>query len=294
MTDREAEAVSVFVPGHVTGFFSVHEDDDPAKAGSKGGGIALTDGVELVLEPADRTVVEVDGARTDVAAVDRVLDAFDVSARIDITPTAPIGAGFGLSGAIALGTAIGLNALSEKAATMNELARIAHVADVEAGTGLGDVVAQLRGGVPLRTEPGAPDHGRLDGIPAAGRIEYTTLGELDTEEIISGDVGTINAAGAAALERCLEEPTLEQLFRQSRRFAETSGLLPAELATVIEAVREHGGQAAMGMLGRTVFAPGTALTDAGYEARSCRIDHGGVRLGADGVVYYPRTAQFEM
>lgn len=287
------ETVSVFVPSHVTGFFSVHEHDDPAKAGSRGAGLTLTDGIECTIEPVPETTVEVDGATTDVASVEHVLEAFEPSARIEIDPTAPIGAGFGLSGAMALGTAIGLNALSEEARTANELARIGHVADVSAGTGLGDVVAQQRGGIPIRREPGAPEHGELDGVPGAGRVEYATLGDLSTEEIITGDVDSINAAGEAALAGFLERPSLERLLGHSREFARDSGLLPDELSVVIDAVEEAGGEAAMGMLGRTVFALGTGLTDAGYDARACRIDHGGARLASDGVVYYPPTAEFE-
>ncbi len=288
-----AETVSVFVPSHVTSFFSVHEHEEPAKAGSRGAGLTLTDGVECTLERAPETTVEVDGAATEVAAVDHVLEAFEPSARIEIEATAPIGAGFGLSGAMALGTAIGLNAFASEARTANELARIAHVADVRAGTGLGDVVAQLRGGIPIRREPGAPPHGELDGVPGAGRVEYTTRGELSTEEIITGDVDAINGAGEAALAGFLERPSLPRLFAHAREFARDSGLLPEELAVVIEAVEEAGGEAAMGMLGRTVFTLGTGLTDAGYDARACRIDHGGARIASDGVVYYPPTAEFE-
>ena len=34
----------------------------------------------------------------------------------------------------------------------------------------------------------------------------------------------------------------------------------------------------MAMLGRTVFALGTGLSDAGYDPESCRIDAAGARL----------------
>jgi len=74
----------------------------------------------------------------------------------------------------------------------NELIRIAHEAEVGRGTGLGDVVAQARGGVPIRLEPGAPGVGELDGIPADARVEYVTFGELSTEDVLGGDTAALS------------------------------------------------------------------------------------------------------
>ncbi|ELK56061.1 hypothetical protein D320_01323, partial [Haloferax sp. BAB-2207] len=36
-----SDDATAFVPGHVTGFFSAHPDDDPAVAGSRGAGLTL-------------------------------------------------------------------------------------------------------------------------------------------------------------------------------------------------------------------------------------------------------------
>ena len=58
----------------------------------------------------------------------------------------PLGCGFGLSGASALAAAYALNSLLNLKKPKKELAFIAHVAEVENGTGLGDVVNQYFGG----------------------------------------------------------------------------------------------------------------------------------------------------
>lgn len=277
------DAVQLFVPAHITGLFSVHRRDAPRTTGSRGAGITLTDGIHLEIAPAERTQVELDGSAIHVSAVDQVCEAFDQHATIRIHSDVPLGSGFGVSGAMALGTALGLNTFAAQPRTENELTEIAHVADVEAGTGLGDVVAQMRGGIPLRREPGAPGYGELDGIAARARIEYLPLGDLSTQTVLSGDLTQLNAAGEAALDRLLADPTLDRFMEEASRFARASDLLTADVATVLETVNTTAPQASMAMLGRTVFAVGTALSDAGYEPASCAIDVGGARRTDVGV-----------
>ncbi len=267
-----------FVPGHVTGFFSVHDDDDPIRAGSRGAGLTLTDGVSVRVEPAEERSVSIDGRRIEIAPVERVLDALSATCRIAAETDLPIGAGFGTSGAMTLGTALAVNSAFDRRLSTNELVRLAHGAEVLSGTGLGDVVAQAHGGIPIRLESGAPPHGRLDAVPATARIEYVTFGELATEEVLSGETETLSAAGTRALSALVEEPTLPRLMLASRRFAREAGLLTDEVRAAIEAVTEAGGEASMAMLGRTVFALGTGLTDAGYDPAVCRTHPAGATL----------------
>ena len=274
------DAVRVFVPGHVTGFFSVHRDPDPRVAGSRGAGITLADGVEVIVQRTGDAGLYVDDTAMTMEPVETVLEQLEVSPAIHARTAVPLGAGFGVSGAITLGTAIGVNALYACNRTENELGTIAHAAEVAAATGLGDVVAQLRGGVPIRRAPGAPTIGQLDGIPIGGRIEYLSFGERSTEDIIGGDTTAINLAGEAALEGLLAEPTLDSLFEQSRRFSRSAGLLTSATETAIDRVGAVGGEAAMAMIGNTVFARDTGLSDAGYDPSRCQIATRGVRIDA--------------
>jgi pantoate kinase len=275
---NEEEPARAFVPGHVTGFFSAHSHDDPERAGSRGAGVTLTDGVTVEVSPAETTAVNLDGRQISVEAVAGVLDALGVSARVEAETPLPLGSGFGVSGALALGTALAANYRFDCGRSENELITIAHVAEVRAGSGLGDVVAQARGGVPIRLEPGAPEHNHLDGIPAGGVVEYLTLGELSTAEVISGDTDRLSNAGEAALTELRRDPTLETFVWASRQFAREADLLTPAVEEIIEDVRATGGAAAMAMLGETVFAPDTGLSDAGYEATACRIHPAGATL----------------
>ncbi|MFW5974322.1 MAG: pantoate kinase [Natrialbaceae archaeon] len=273
-----ADLARAFVPGHVTGFFTSHPDPDPTKAGSQGGGIALTHGVTVTVSHADATSVTLGGEPIEMGAVERVLDALEVTAAVRGETDLPLGSGFGVSGGMALGTALAANEAFDRRLSENELVTIAHGAEVQAGTGLGDVVAQARGGVPIRLEPGGPQHNKLDGIPARRRVEYHTIGGFSTDDVLSGDTEQLTRAGKQALSTVVGEPTMASFMRASRQFSRESGLLTAPVYEVIDDVSEARGTAAMAMLGETVFALGTGLSDAGYDPAVCEIHPAGATL----------------
>jgi len=273
-----ADVAQVFVPGHVTGFFTTDPDPDPTKAGSRGAGIALSDGVTVTARPASEARIVLNGEEIRMESVERTLRALEVRAEIRGVTDLPIGAGFGVSGAMALGAALTVNSAFDRRLSENELVTIAHGAEVEAGTGLGDVVAQARGGVPIRLEPGGPQDNLLDGIPAQERVEYHVMGELSTDEVLRGETDALTEAGRTALSAVVGEPTMDQFMRASRRFSRESGLLTDEVLAVIRDVSEAGGTAAMAMLGETVFALGTGLSDAGYDPDVCWIHGAGATL----------------
>ncbi|MEF8902301.1 MAG: pantoate kinase [Halovenus sp.] len=266
-----ADVAQAFVPGHATGFFTTNPADDPTKAGSRGAGIALSDGVSVTVRPADEQSVVLNGERVEMEAVERVLDALDARAEVRGVTDLPVGAGFGVSGAMALGAALAANAAFDRALSENELITVAHGAEVQAGTGLGDVVAQARGGVPIRLEPGGPQDNKIDAIPARSRIEYQSLGELPTGDVLEGETAVLTEAGKQALSRVVRDPTLGTFMDASRAFSRESQLLTAPVQEIIRDVAEAGGTAAMAMLGETVFALGSGLSDAGYEPAVCHV-----------------------
>jgi len=272
------DAATAFVPGHITGFFTPREHEDPTKAGSQGAGLTLSDGVTVSVRPADRTEVYLDDTSIEIEPVERVLDALDATAQVTAESAVPIGTGFGVSGAMALGTALAANRAFSRQLSENELVTIAHGAEVQSGTGLGDVVAQARGGIPVRLEPGGPQDNLLDGIPRRARVEYVTFGELPTEDVIGGNTGPLERAGERALSRLVREPTLTSFIYASRRFAREAGLLTKRVRDTVQDVSDADGEASMAMLGETVFALGTGLSDAGYDPTVCRTHAAGATL----------------
>jgi len=269
-----------FVPGHVTGFFTVDRADDPTKAGSRGAGLALSEGVAVTVRPADEREVVLNGESAAIEAVGRVLDALEATVQVRGVTDLPIGSGFGVSGAMALGTALAANDLLDRGLSTYELATIAHGAEVQAGTGLGDVVAQLHGGVPIRLEPGSPQYNKMDAVPARSRVEFQTFGELPTSEVIDGDTTALSTAGERALSSVVQNPTLPAFMQASRQFSREADLLSDQVYDVVTDVAESGGEATMGMLGQTVVALGTGLSDAGYDPTVCQIDPTGATLVA--------------
>lgn len=304
------------VPAHVTAFFAPARADDPAESGATGAGLALTDGIETVVTPRDGRPtpesnnestpesnnesmsgsdaesmsgsdaestpshrITLNGDPVSIDAVEGVLARLAVpAATVRVTTHVPVAAGFGVSGGAALGAALAAADCFDLARTRRELVAVAHAAEVAAGTGLGDVVAAARGGVPVRLAAGDPNHARLDRLPVRGRIEYVAFGELSTATVLADDTQAVTTAGTAALDRLRATPTLEELFVAAREFATAADLFVPEVRDAVDAVQATGGDAAMAMLGRTVIARGTGLSDAGYDPSVTRIDPAGARL----------------
>jgi len=282
--------VRTYSPSHITGFFAIHEDRNPLHKGSLGCGIVLESGcvTEVALSPNRRVKarVRIDGkeedAHTTRYVIERLAGESEVSVATDFE--VPVGCGFGASAAGALSTALALNELLALGMTLNEVAQIAHCAEVENSTGLGDVIAETYGGVVIRTRPGAPGIGVVDRIPHRNeRISYVVLGTKLTKSVLV-DGGAelkrrINDAGREALKALTQKPTLETFMRVSREFSLRTGLISDTCKDAIEAVAAEGKVASVAMLGETVFVIGEseALWEFG-DVKASRIADTGVRI----------------
>jgi len=266
-----------FVPGHLTAFFGAYPDPDPQVAGSRGAGLTLSRGVETTVTTDAERGVYLGGEAATVAPVAGVLDALDAPpVRVDLDAGLPVGAGFGVSGAAALGTALAASAALSRPRTVDTLVSLAHAAEVRAGTGLGDVVAQARGGAPVRLAPGDPDHGRVDAVvaPTGTRVEWVTFGALSTADVLGGDTERLTAAGERALRELRATPTLPGLVVASWRFARAAGLATDRVRDAVARVEAADGRASMAMLGETVFGVGRALSDAGLDPETATLGAG--------------------
>ncbi|ABE52109.1 pantoate kinase [Methanococcoides burtonii] len=248
-----------FAPGHITGFFEIHDDPLPQKRGSTGCGLVLDGGIETtVSESMGRTEIILDGipvlAETTRAVVDKLVD-FPV--RVSCTSSIPIGCGFGASAAGALSVAYALNEAFSLDLTSNQLLETAHIAEVTNGSGMGDVEGQSQGGIPIRLSAGCPPYGKLDRVPSPPfEIFCVVLGELSTGSILedSAIMREINSAGREALHSLLSRPTLENFMQLSKQFTLRCGLASEHLLDAIESVNAIGGMSSQAMLGDTIFA----------------------------------------
>jgi pantoate kinase len=206
-----------FAPGSVTAIFAPSETVDR----SKGASMAIADGVIADVEPpesehGDEFVVAVDGEPTDFEPVELALEALDVVATVNLTAEVPIGRGFGASGAATLATAIAANEAFGRDRSREELVEVAHRAEVEAGTGLGDVFVQEMGGLVVG------DGGEPRRFERGDAVEYASFGPIATEEALADEalMERIAREGTAALDGLSAEPSLADLTRAAWAFAQ--------------------------------------------------------------------------
>ena len=265
-----SSSASAFVPAHISGFFQPCDADTPERTGSRNCGPCLNLGVatEVKVEKSGRkgTKVFIDGkrapeAKTTLAAVKRLLNMEHGSFNIEVNHTCqiPVGAGYGASGAGALGTVLALSKALGLRMSRQKLVAAAHVAEVICYTGLGDVGAQAIGGLVMGLEPGAPPHGRWRRIkvPRGVKIICATLGPIPSKDFLSNAKfrGHASEFGGVALDKILKQPDLPSFVSASRDFADKLGLLDDELLELAEAAEKAGAiGASQAMIGRSVFA----------------------------------------
>ena len=250
--------VSVFVPGHITGFFTIEKHEIKLKNGSRGVGFLLTKGVRTTVSKSDELIIEVN--QGDSTVIDAVLSILEIDANFKITQDIqlPIGAGFGTSAASALSLTLALNEFLNLGYSDELCGQIAHMAEVNIGGGLGDVIAQTGNGLVLRTKPGAPGIGEIKSFSEDVFIAWKTFGTIDTSEIISDSKypQIISSSGSKYLELFENEPTVENFLLFSNRFSHEIGLMSDEVKNQINYFESSSDilGTSMAMLGNTVFA----------------------------------------
>ena len=256
----EGVKARAFAPGHITGFFEIHDNENPRNKGSTGCGIALDRGIETTVTVSDRTEITLNGKTMEAETTRTLIEMLtDKTVKVESRADIPIGCGFGASGAGGLSTGYALNQALSLALSANQITEAAHIAEVRNGSGLGDVVAQANGGIAIRTKPGAPGFGALDRIPSGNlEVYFIVLGELSTRSVLEDmdSVSRINSAGHEALKELLKRPTIENFMSLSRNFAASTQLASDRALDVIEAMETEDCMASQAMLGDTVFAIG--------------------------------------
>lgn len=248
-----------FAPGHISGYFRRVDGASSRTTGSCGAGIVIDRGVTATVRSADRTMVVITDhlpsgdplTYCGSALIEELLTDLGVSAAVETIAGLPIGAGYGMSAAAILATLTAANAAFDLGLTERDIAERAHETEVAHNTGLGDVAAAAGGGLAIRTAPGIT--GVATRLCQDVELCTVTFGSLFTPNII-GSPDRMQAVSAAFP---AETPRDVAGFMQnSRRFAEASGLIPAEIRPILAACDDAGLLASMTMLGRGVFAAG--------------------------------------
>jgi len=284
---REGRAYS---PGHITGLFQICDSSNNfLEKGSRGAGICISMGTtsyvcinkmklcntddfnHQIQITIDRVLTST--AKTTLRTVELILEKckkmgiieHNLEITIEIENELPLGQGFGLSGAGALSTALALNDALDTPLSRQDLLEASHIAEVEQGTGLGDVGAQGVGGVSVRTKPGIPPYGEISILE--GDFNDINIGDLEiiiciigselfTKEILNDLTKRelIRNYGGIYLDKLLESPNIKNLFLNSYNFARDTKLVSMEVNEVIKLLGKHNCLASMSMLGNSIFA----------------------------------------
>ncbi len=218
----------------------------PDEIGARGGGFALTEGVEtrVKLRDDEEMRVIVNSREMEfppsITAARKVLERLNKRLGVEIHHRIrpPIGTGFGTSAASALGVVLGLSALLGKPLTIQEACRITHEVELECRTGLNSEAGFLSGGLVLVLREGAPPRNLIDSIPLPGSsgIVAVVAGELETPRVLRDgeELRRVEKVGDRHLGRILERPSPERFLEEAREFAYESGFVTSQVEEMFE------------------------------------------------------------
>jgi len=252
--------------------------EDPIEIGAIGGGFALANGVETIIE------LDLDGDDSSSVLVNDSITYFPPSIeaaeymrrklnlrgsiRIRHKMGVPIATGFGTSAASTLGVILILSKLSGRGMTLLEACRITHEIELKCKTGLNSEAGILSGGLILVLREGAPPKLMIDSIPlpSGAGLVAVVAGVLETTEILKDveKLREIEEIGDRRMEKILERPIPENFLEQARAFAWETGFITREVEEVFEVLKRLPTIGyAQNMLGKAAHA----LVEGKYLAR---------------------------
>jgi pantoate kinase len=225
------------IPSHITGFFVPRWAGDPLETGSLGAGLVLEPGIEFEVNRANRRALSLNGNELRSEILHELLPE---TARVEVRSELPLGAGYAMSASLALACSIAAE-LQKAEPDLLSAFRRAHVAEIRAMTGLGDVLALHAGrGLTVRLKPGAPGIGEVEAIEAPQGIAVVTavLGSMSTTEMLTRYADRIRQHGTEAFRRFIRDPTLDSFLENAREFAKGVGFLTQDVEDRMRPVRE--------------------------------------------------------
>ncbi len=266
---NEEVTAKAFVPGHITGIFRIFDNsDNPLRCGSMGAGFSVAIGTVTSVSVVDNPTLEITtdynkqriDAQVTKTVVQRMTEEYERTLRVhvDHSSSLAIGAGFGASGAGALGTALALGHMLDPDIEYEKAAGFAHIAEITNHTGLGDVLAQTVGGLEVRVQAGGPGVGKIQSIDYQDTLLVALAGSpgLETAKVLTNPTSRqrINSIGEELVTKLIDNPTVEMFIECSREFSEKIGLQSTRVKQALNMLDREGlTESSMVMLGDSVF-----------------------------------------
>ena len=263
---------TAFCPAHITGFFKAHLDNNQnslENLGSTGAGFSIKQGVTTRVKIDTRnnqesnfriTIKGYQPDKTDVSEF--VLNEFlklgkfsnkffDIEHDISI----PVGYGLGSSGAVALSLSFALDQALETKLDKTTIGQIAHNAEVNCKTGLGDVLASFHGGFEIRVKPGAPGIGYVEKI-LTDKISVIMIcfSPISTNKFIKEHLSQINGLGGKMVNRLLESKNFEHFQDMSLEFAKFVDVITPRMQKLVNELSKDNIKCGIAFFGETIFS----------------------------------------
>ncbi len=261
-----------FCPAHVTGFFKAYLEKDsqknPEKIGSMGAGFSIREGVTTRINILPKinqnsnfkiTTIGYESDKTDVS--EYVLNEFlklgsfeDKFFDIQHEITIPVGYGLGSSSAVALSLSYALDHVLKTKLDHTVIGQIAHNAEINCNTGLGDVLASYHGGFEIRIKPGAPGIGQVEKInPGDIIIIMICFSPISTNKFIKERLSQINGLGGKMVTKLLESKNYEHFEDMSLEFAKYIQVMTLRMENLIQELASNEIKCGVALFGETVF-----------------------------------------
>ncbi|EIJ66223.1 GHMP kinase, N-terminal domain protein [Candidatus Nitrosopumilus salaria BD31] len=261
-----------FCPAHITGFFKAHLEDKHhalENLGSMGAGFSIKEGVTTRVKTDTKNNQEssfritTNGYQSDKTDVSEyVLNEFlklgefsnkfiDIEHNISI----PVGYGLGSSSAVALSLAFALDKVLETKLDKTRIGQIAHNAEVNCKTGLGDVLASYHGGFEIRVKPGAPGIGTVEKIDTDKiSVIMICFSPISTNKFIKERLSQINGLGGKMVDKLLESKNYEHFQDMSLEFAKYVDVMTPRMEKLVRDLSENKIKCGIALFGETVFS----------------------------------------
>ncbi len=257
--------ITSFAPGSITCFFYItRQIISPRTKLSLGVGFTTKQGCNVTIATDTKTTLFYNNKKISIPTVWTMLQNFPKinSLKIIARSDFPLGAGFGMSGALSLALGYAINKLYQLNYTKLQIAKMAYLAEIENNTGVGDIINQYtEKSILLKTyKENAFKTTQLNlDCPI---LYYRNWKNLSTVNILTSPemIIKINQSGKNALEETqnlyrTKKLDFKKLIQISRKFTKTCGIefCPEVLSTITD-IEQQGGVASVALLGNTVYA----------------------------------------
>ncbi len=228
------------IPHHLSAVWVPYRSRSPYLTGSTGAGLVLAPYAVAEKRRCGCTLT-INGVCVEFVTGKAVEKLVGRRACVSIESPVRLGDGLGMSAIASLSLAYFAGG-----PPLERAGRVAHVAEVFSGTGLGDVAVILAGGpIAVRVRPGAPGIAVVERYPVQGgvRVYLRRVSSLTTPEMLEGLWGRMREKGAELLRWFLRVPTLERLVEAGRRYSEALGFMsaaPDDVRAVLDELVRRG------------------------------------------------------